>query len=564
MRSSLLNLALFTLFSIQGPESTASIQGTVVRFGTTEGLSKALVELYPATMGTLSDYDSNAAILSFAKGKEKTFSVTANDKGVFFISGIPARRYRLSATRNGFSRSEYGQRGANPQGAVLDLTVSATVSNLVLEMRPAPTITGTVHDERDRPVAFAAVLALAVEYQPGGARKFRLVQSVNSDDRGQYRLFWLTPGDYVVAVDHSLGASHDIVNLGAPDENPNLARPEVDYPIHYYPNTVDIAAANPIRLKAGIDAQGINFKLQHVPMATIRGTVSPIPPNAQPYDVQMMLAPTGVVGLNGSYRYRPNPDGTFAIPGVAPGHYVIQPLQLRPTRRSMPMPVEVQDKDISGMVIPLLPKVDLAARLRVEGANGLLPFATSGMFVRLVDRLGSGLSIAMTVNQDGTLNADEGGFAGDFDVSTWGLPAEYYVKSVIAGGKDVLESGIYLESGLSQPMEFILSRHNGVVSGAVTNAQNQAISGAMIVFVPEEKLRGHSDRYHRLTTDLEGKFQVSSLPPGKYTAYAFDEVSFDAIYNREFLARLAGRGSEVVVVENQDRTTNLRLIPPEQ
>jgi hypothetical protein len=121
-----------------------------------------------------------------------------------------------------------------------------------------------------------------------------------------------------------------------------------------------------------------------------------------------------------------------------------------------------------------------------------------------------------------------------------------------------------MEGAVSNTIEFVLAHHSGVVSGAVTNAQAQPVTGAMVVFVPEEKLRGRADRYRRVTTDSEGKFRAVSLPPGRYTAYAFDEVSFDAIYNPEFLLRYSGRGNEVVVLENQDRTANLRLIPAEQ
>ena len=154
-------LMLLALVAIQRNDTSANLQGTVVRVGTSEGLSKALVELYPANVGTLSDYDSNAAILSFLKAKEKTFTATTDSKGAFSISGIPEGRYRLSATRNGFSRSEYGQRGGNDQGAIINIGPSARLANLAVAMRPAPTINGVVHDERDRPVPYAAVLAFA-------------------------------------------------------------------------------------------------------------------------------------------------------------------------------------------------------------------------------------------------------------------------------------------------------------------------------------------------------------------------------------------------------------------
>lgn len=565
MNAAFLKLAFFVLFAMQGGDTAATLQGTVVRAGTSEGLSKALVELYPTTIGSLSDYDSNAALLTFVKGREKTFTATTDNKGAFSLSGIPAGRYRLSSTRNGFSRSEYGQRGANNQGIILNVAAGARLTNLAVAMRPAPTISGIVHDESDRPVPFAAVLAFAVEYQPGGVRKYRLIQSVNSDDRGQYRLFWLSPADYVVAVDQSEGALHDIVNIG-PQVNPNLARPEVDYPIHFYPNTTDISAARPLRLKDGLDAQGIDFKIRRVPMATVRGTVSPMPASARPYEVQMLLAPTAVAGRNGSYRYSPKADGTFEIPGVAPGRYVIQVIRNSPNElmRSAPIFVDVQGKDVSGVVVPLVPKIDVRGRLRVEGATGPLPFSVTAVLPRLADHGGSGLMISLSPFQDGTVVAEQNGFTGNFDALVFGLPADYYLKRVTVGQSDVLESGIHLESGASEPIDFVLSRHNGVIGGVVTNAQVEPVSGAMVVFVPEEKLRGRADRYRRVTTDTAGKFQVASMPPGRYTAYAFDEVSYDAVYNPEFLSRYATRGGEIVVEENQDRTVNLRLIPAEQ
>jgi hypothetical protein len=561
-----LKLTLLLLLTPQGGESTATLQGTVVRAGTSEGLSKALVELYPANVGSLSDYDFNAAVLAFVKGREKTFTATTDSKGVFSLSGIPTGRYRLSATRNGFVRSEYGQRGGNDLGAIINVAGSARLSDMTVAMRPAPTISGVIHDERDRPVPFAAVLALAVEYQPGGARKYRLIQSVNSDDRGEYRLFWLTPGEYVVGVDQSEGALHEIL-VAAPQVNPNLARPEVDYPVHFYPNTTDIAASRPVRVQEGIDAQGIDFKIRREPMATIRGTVSPMPANARPFDVQMLLAPVAFVGRNASYRHRPNADGTFTIPGVAPGRYILQTIQPGGNRgvikRSVAIPLDVQGQDVNRVVVSLVPKIEVQGRLRVEGAIGALPSNLAGSYVRLNDRLGSGLQIVMSPEQDGTLSAQDNGFPGDFDPMVSGLPADYYLKRVSVGQKDVLESGVHLEVGFSESIDFLLSRHDGVISGLVTNAQTQPVSAAMVVFVPEERLRGRSDRYRRVTTDSEGKYRLSSLPPGRYTALAFDEVSTNAYYNPDFLARYAARGGEVVVEENRDRTVNLRLIPAE-
>ena len=162
-------------------------------------------------------------------------------------------------------------------------------------------------------------------------------------------------------------------------------------------------------------------------------------------------------------------------------------------------------------------------------------------------------------------HAYQAGGAVYFDVSSFpdfGSVSHYTRDEMLALAAE--RGGNVDDPNKRDPLDFVLARHSGVVSGIVTNAQNQPTIGAIVVFVPEEKLRGRADRYQRVPTDSDGRFRVTSLPPGAYTVYAFDEVSFDAVYNPEFLARYRGRGGEVIVLENQDRTLNLGLIPAEQ
>src|SRR5882757_1182461 len=91
----------------------ASVSGTVLRAGTTEPIRGAQVELVPSEAGTLSDYDYNSIIFNALKSRSKTFSVVTDNRGDFSFPEVAPGKYRLSAVRDSYGRTEYLQRGAN-------------------------------------------------------------------------------------------------------------------------------------------------------------------------------------------------------------------------------------------------------------------------------------------------------------------------------------------------------------------------------------------------------------------------------------------------------------------
>jgi len=119
---------------------------------------------------------------------------TTDNTGSFIISEVASGLYKVYAQRNGYvgqPRRESFRDG--PREVVSQSVNSArrTVTDISLSLIKAGTIAGTVRDTNGEPVVSAIV-----EVRRDG---FPLVSKV-SDDRGQYRLFWLPPGEFALAV----------------------------------------------------------------------------------------------------------------------------------------------------------------------------------------------------------------------------------------------------------------------------------------------------------------------------------------------------------------------------
>src|SRR5258705_13101303 len=66
-------------------------------------------------------------------------------------------------------------------------------------MAPTGSVSGCIYDRDDEPLGKAQVQALRAIYKDG-RRILTIAQTVETNDRGEYRLFWLAPGRYYVSA----------------------------------------------------------------------------------------------------------------------------------------------------------------------------------------------------------------------------------------------------------------------------------------------------------------------------------------------------------------------------
>jgi hypothetical protein len=584
---------LLAIFLLQAPE--ASIEGVVTKVGTGEPIAGATVQLNRERDRAVMQSMPAAAALAPNIAFDFHRTVTTGRDGKFVFEKVSPGSYRLVATRSGgYVPGEYGQRSPTGQGIAFDVTGGQRMTGIQLTLTPAGTISGRVYDLDGAPVGKAQVQALRSVYQ-NGRRKLTIVQSVETNDRGEYRLFWLAPGQYFVSAKPDnpqvfTGVAADRTTVSATRiteparfgtheqaSNPIVRKrrlstgeviEEVDVPV-YYPNTIESQRASPIALEAGSTVSGVDvavgigtLRARHIRGMVINGadgqplggaSVTVVPRTASP-DPNLLI-PQATTETN----------GRFDLAGVVPGSYM---LVASNPRNSGFVPIEVVDADLQNIAMVAVGGVKLAGRFMIEGRsrNGTDPNVTLlrvDQLVREPQTFGmpsGGPSFNPPPSPDGSFVL-EGIGQGTFRVGIRALPPDTYIKSMRMGSVDVLADGLHINGLPENPLEIVIGANAPRVEGSVVNARQEPLANRTVALIPDPPLRHRSDLYKTTTTDRAGRFQIRGIPPADYKLFAWENIEVGAWQDPDFLRSHENRGRAVRLTEAGDEQVQLTVIP---
>jgi hypothetical protein len=440
---------------------------------------------------------------------------------------------------------------------IINLNPDQNIDNIVLPMIPAPVISGHTYFPNGEPLAAAAVQALRWRFTPLGPR-LKTVKTTLTDDNGEYRLFGMALGEYLVSASYSHSAQR--AAIGRTRLSPNVPDPDDGYATIFYRSETNRAAAQKVRLAASMDTEGVNIILSDVRRFKVRGRAVATEPVS---NLKIIFVPEGSdISMDDSSQFQgASANESFEIPNVTPGAYALLAFgdtQSGPVSSDI-MRLNVGDADASNVVVPLLPAISVAGRITLDGRySNLQP-----MKVRLVP---SSREIQISYE---TTSVSAGGFTvknvgvGDYDVFVDAAPPAY-AQSIRFGARDLLNQPLRVGSDPNGIIDIQMSAMPASAKGSVVNAAGDAAAGVQVVLIPEVRLRRRSDRYVSGVTDAAGNFQVN-VPPGQYTAYAFERVEPDAwyafAYDPAVERRFANRGARVNVTETRSAIAALKLIP---
>jgi Carboxypeptidase regulatory-like domain len=212
------------------PESY-KIAGTVVNSVTGSALAQARVALVDT------------------RTRRNVATVVTSEDGHFEFASLPAGKYGLIGTRQGFLTGLYEQHEQFNTAIVTgpDLKTDA----LVLRLAPMALISGHVTDEHGEAVREATV-SLYLDDNSGGTTRTIGVGGAVTDDLGYYDFSELQPGKFFVAVSGMPWyAVHPMISTQAATGGSVSPALDVAYPTTYYGGATEAEGASPIVIKGG-------------------------------------------------------------------------------------------------------------------------------------------------------------------------------------------------------------------------------------------------------------------------------------------------------------------------
>ena len=409
-------------------------------------------------------------------------------------------------------------------------------------------ITGTVHDEDGDPVQGADVQAISVD-----RNTIFQTRQEGTNDLGEYRLFDLMPGRYLVHV--SFPGRRTQGNL------------QQAYVPLFYPGVASFEEATPVSVQAGGEAQGIDVDLRPVHAVRVRGRIVSLATGQPVAGAYVTLLPRNIDARTrqGAMRFMSarqfgtgvrDPQGDFEIEGVPAGSYWLYGGSQQKDRQYQGrVPIEVDDTDVQGIILAVSAGVTVTGHVRVEPPQSF-DFSKLGITVSPVDGFmgGSGTQ----VRSDGSFVLQNVA-SGNYRLNVAGFPERYYLKSARLGGGDVLASGLTVDSGAASTLDIMLSSSGGSISGTVLNDHQP--SQATVFLVPDAPRRDRQDLYSSKLTKPDGTFTMLGLPPGDFKLFAFEDPDPDLQSDPSLLQPYETKGQSVHIEEGQSQSVQLELIP---
>src|SRR5262245_27790332 len=255
-------LALQTAPQQAPPQAgTGIIQGRVLRASGTEPIADAQVFLNRGT----TPGGGGAGQRGAGGAGAKVVSAVTDDSGRFVFKDLAPGRYTVTAQHKKYS----GPFINSPDPSAGVTVANGQTAEAVITMTPTAVIRGRIRDASGQFASSVQVEALVISYN-NGLPFLMPAMAKASDDRGEYRLYGIPPGDYYIgATPRPLSA---IAALAGGDRSVKT----------FFPNEFDISRATKITIHGGEEIPNIDISIQAPQMFKISGTVSTTVPVAPP------------------------------------------------------------------------------------------------------------------------------------------------------------------------------------------------------------------------------------------------------------------------------------------
>ncbi len=451
--------------------------------------------------------------------------VTTGSDGRFVFENLTRGKFTLSAQGRGFSEQAYQQHA--PFSTAVAVGPDVISDNLIFELVPDASISGTVLDEENEAVRNGDVMLFA---RDGATGRMESRAQATLEDQGRYHFGHLSPGVYFLAVSAQPWYATDppIARNAAQlytegeaqtyKDPPPVAEASEDSPldltyrITFYADAVEGESASPIQLHPGERASA-DITLRAVPALHLTVRNASTDPN-QPGSAQVQQKVFNRTLLPILARIQPGAHGTLRLSGIPPGHLI---LKLRSFTgkdwKTQVREVDISsDGEIDAADNSFFP-VSIHGRVQIPGQAALGP----GSYIRFNNRE-TNESFGGPVSPKGEFEISQiiTGTA-EYEVAMINARGSI-VQRVTATGAKVIGRTLVLPRSGTVDLTVTMSGQAARIDGTVLR-DGKSMSQAMVVLVPES-LQGNVDLIRRDQSDSDGTFSLYQVLPGRYRVVA--------------------------------------------
>lgn len=491
------------------PPPTAALSGRITSLATGAPIANArvivsgsdLVECPAgATPGSTDDCPRHTRV-----------ALTGTD-GRYTVDKLPrGKQFVVTVTRSGFAPRAWGE--VPPAGAprFIELRDGEQKAQIDIALAPENTVSGAVLDEDETPMAGAVVEAQRAIYDENGRRQFITAAETISDDRGEFRLSALGPGQYFITA-------FDPSYAGVGDREGQLF-----YGPTFYPGTVFQDDAVRVTLEPGLPVEGLKFKLEIIRPARLKGRL--IAPGLQLLAGAVNIGPSRS-NRSGSFATSEadiKPDGVFQFANILAERYAIRAraaVEKDGVSHFALWTQPVEGVDVSEVDMTLAPGARIDGRVIWESRSTPKPADTTPIRVRapMADGSSFGDVLSGKIDPDGRYSL-MGAMAGYHYIRIENLPEPWGLKQVNWQGADITDIQMPLEyRKLYTGMDIVLTDVTTTLQGTVAVAANDLAQGYAVIAFPRNRLHWHPvSRYIKLAyVDDRGRYVIKGLPPAEY------------------------------------------------
>jgi hypothetical protein len=451
------------------------------------------------------------------------------------------------------------------------MVAEGQTATAALTMFPGAAISGQIRDTSGRPVAGAVVDAFRITYS-NGLPVLQSMISMPTDDKGDYRLVWLPPGEYMLSV--------------APRQPADTSVTTEQQVRTFYPGFTEVSSAVPIVVRIGERVESISFAIQATTPVKISGRINssvPLPSRSgvvTPFiqatmmllsretttpDIIGTVTNPGVRNL-GSAQVDES-GGAFEVAGILPGSYDLYARLPEPQAGAGVtfghVPVEVGRRELTDAIIRVDPTVPVRGSVSLDGS---IPTHDIRVAVQVE---GSAAKIPLyqaIATRPALVSRQNGSFiipavmSGRFRVAVQGLQPGEYIADV-RQSVSVFDSGFEIGGEPPIPIQVLLRTGAGTIIGTVVDTRGKPMAGATVVLIPPESRRENRALYQIAKSDSSGRFAVHNIAPGSYKLFAWQDVTGGAYYYGPFVSKYENQGKAITIASSATITSDIIGIP---